>query len=135
MVVAVAAEPSVGQPPLVVEIAGKICPWTYLPHAVMGEESHLSSSYPWMTYVQPLFSDRDLLFSSGESSLRRLLDLEPRRDLDLRRLERSCLRDRDPLVDVDLWSSSESSSEDEDSSLADRLFRRLSRLERCSSSR
>ena len=53
MVVAVAAEPSVGQPPLVVEIAGKICPWTYLPHAVMGEESHLSSSYPWMTYVHP----------------------------------------------------------------------------------
>ena len=82
-----------------------------------------------------LFCDRDLLFSSGESSLRRLLDLESRRDLDLWRLERSCLRDRDPLVDVDLWSSSESSSEDEDSSLADRLFRRLSRLERCSSSR
>ena len=68
----------------------------------------------------------------NDESLRRLLDREPRRDLDRLRLERSCLRDLDPLVDVDLSSSSEL-SEDEDSSLVDLFFRRVSRLERCSS--
>ena len=48
-----------------------------------------------------LFFDRDLRSSSDESLLR-LADLEFLRDLDLRRLECLCLRDRDPLDDGDL---------------------------------
>ena len=77
-----------------------------------------------------LFFDRDLRSSSDESRLR-LADLEPLRDLDLRRLECLCLRDRDPLDDGDLRSSSELSEEDE-WSLGDRFLRRVSRPDRCS---
>ena len=58
LVVAMVAEPFVDHAPLVIEIAGKICPWTCLPHAVLVEESHLSSSFPWMIYVH-LFSFLD----------------------------------------------------------------------------
>ena len=45
LVVATVAEPFVDHAPLVIEIAGKICPWTCLPRAVLVEESHLSSSF------------------------------------------------------------------------------------------
>ena len=120
LVVAVVADSFVEIPLPLLELDGKTWIYSCLPRdflilvLVMGRRNP-SSFYLWMFYAHPLSFSIVISFAlrSSEDPLRRRSDLEPLRDRDLRRLERSCLREREPLDEGDLRSSSEVSEEEE----------------------